>query len=56
MIVARLMNELADFCREEYPLHGVNVITWEGFIFLNLAESCEPFTSAFMPLIGKFGQ
>lgn len=56
LIVAPLMNELADFCHEDYPLHQVNVITWEGFIFLNLSQSPEPFTSAFAPLIGKFRQ
>lgn len=50
------MNELTDFCRDDYPLHLVNVITWEGFIFLNLSQSPELFMSAFAPLIEKIRQ
>ena len=56
LIVAPLMNELTDFCQDNYPLHQVNVITWEGFIFLNLSQSPEPFTSIFAPLNRKFQQ
>ncbi|OKH30724.1 hypothetical protein NIES2119_30450 [[Phormidium ambiguum] IAM M-71] len=37
-------------------VHLVNVITWEGFIFLNLSQSPEPFTSVLPSLIGKFRQ
>ncbi|MCL1463199.1 aromatic ring-hydroxylating oxygenase subunit alpha [Argonema galeatum] len=54
--VAPLMNELDDFNQQDYPLHRVSVATWSGFLFLNLAESPEPFATAFGPILDKFAQ
>lgn len=52
--VAPLMNEVEGFNREDYPLKAVAIATWEGFLFLNLSSSPEPFETAFAPLIGRF--
>ena len=32
------------------------VATWEGFLFINLAEDPEPFEQAFEPLLGRFSR
>jgi glycine betaine catabolism A len=53
---APLMNEVDDFCKEDYPLHPIALEKWEGFFFINLAPNPEPFATAFAPLIGKFTQ
>jgi Rieske 2Fe-2S family protein len=52
--VAPLMNEVEGFNREDYPLKAVAIATWEGFLFLNLSSSPEPFETAFAPLIDRF--
>src|SRR6267142_4538243 len=31
------MNEVPGFEKADYPLHGVTLATWEGFVFVNLA-------------------
>lgn len=55
LIGAPFMEEVESFCREEYPLKSVSVATWEGCIFLNLAEEPQPFEQAFSELMGRFG-
>jgi phenylpropionate dioxygenase-like ring-hydroxylating dioxygenase large terminal subunit len=54
LIGAPLMKDVEDFNREQYPLHALALQLWEGFIFLNMAESPEPFGQAFAPLADKF--
>lgn len=54
LIGAPLMKEVEDFNKEEFPLHAVHLKVWEGFIFLNLANSPEPFEQVFAPLFDKF--
>jgi Rieske 2Fe-2S family protein len=56
LIGAPLMDELEDFDKTDYPLAGVALAEWEGFLFINLGRAPEPFESAFSPLIGKFSQ
>lgn len=56
LLVAPLMNELADFQQKDYSLYSAPIVTWEGFLFINLAKSPEPFATAFAPLMGKFSQ
>lgn len=55
LIGAPLMQGVADFKRDEFPLHAVNLRLWEGFIFLNLDSSPESFEEVFAPLMNKFG-
>src|SRR5262245_5134008 len=52
--VAPNMLEVEGFDRDDYPLAGVGVAEWEGFLFVNLADDAEPFAAAFAPLLGKF--
>jgi Rieske 2Fe-2S family protein len=54
LIGAPLMKDVADFNKEEYPLHAVNLYVWQGFIFLNLASSPQPFEQVFQPVLDKF--
>jgi len=48
--------ELEGFDKADYPLIQAHVATWEGFLFINLADEPEPFAEAFAPLIGRVGQ
>jgi Rieske 2Fe-2S family protein len=54
LLAARYMQQTKGFDKRDYPLHGVALAEWEGFLFLNLALEPEPFEHAFAPLIGKF--
>jgi Phenylpropionate dioxygenase and related ring-hydroxylating dioxygenases, large terminal subunit len=48
------MDEVQGFNKADYPLHGVNLALWEGFIFVNLARVSAPLEKWFAPLAGKF--
>lgn len=54
LLAARMMHDVADFERSEYPLYPVAVAEWEGFLFLNLSKQPRPFAEAFAPLFGRF--
>ncbi len=54
LIGATLMQGAEDFKKEDYPLKSVNLRIWEGFIFLNLSKSPEPFEQAFDAVLSKF--
>jgi len=54
LIGASLMRDVEDFDKDDYPLHPVNLHVWQGFIFLNFAESPESFDSNFAPVLDKF--
>ncbi len=48
--------DIENFNKGDWPLFPVAVATWEGFLFLNLAEHPEPFEQAAEPLIGRFSR
>jgi Rieske 2Fe-2S family protein len=48
------MDGVPGFNKADYSLHAVNLALWEGFIFVNLAESPTPLEEWFAPLAGKF--
>ncbi|HZI64443.1 MAG TPA: aromatic ring-hydroxylating dioxygenase subunit alpha [Thermoanaerobaculia bacterium] len=48
------MTDVSGFDRADYPLHPVALAEWQGFLFLNLAASPEPFAEALRPLQGRF--
>jgi Rieske 2Fe-2S family protein len=48
------MDEVLGFDKADYSLHAVNLALWEGFIFVNLADSPAPLAEWFAPLAGKF--
>ena len=50
------MDEVEDFDKAAYPLHGASIGSWEGFLFVNLASDHEPFEQAFAPLAGRFAR
>ena len=52
--VARNMSDVAGFDRADYPLKEAGVALWDGFIFVNLAQTAADFQHAFAPLIGRF--
>jgi len=54
LIGAPLMKDVVDFNKEDYPLHAVYMYVWQGFIFLNLDKSAQPFDQAFRPVLDKF--
>ena len=54
LIGAPHMDEVPGFDKADYSLHPVNLALWEGFIFVNLADSPTPLESWFAPLAGKF--
>jgi Rieske 2Fe-2S family protein len=48
------MQGVAGFDRSDWPLHGVALAEWRGFLFVNLAAEPVPFAQALVPLQGKF--
>jgi Rieske 2Fe-2S family protein len=54
--VARNMNDVPGFERENYPLGEAAVALLDGFVFINLAADPVPFEEQFAPLIGRFSR
>jgi glycine betaine catabolism A len=54
LIGAPHMDEVPGFNKADYPLNAVNLGVWEGFIFVNLADTPEPLDEWFAPLATKF--
>src|SRR6202171_4616067 len=63
LIGAPHMDDVPGFNKAEYSLHAVNLALWEGFIFVNRAETRDasterggyiPLEQWFAPLAGKF--
>jgi Rieske 2Fe-2S family protein len=56
LIGAPHMDETPGFNKAEYPLKPARLGLWEGFIFVNLADSPTPLEEWFAPLAGKFSR
>ena len=54
LIGAPHMDDVPGFNKADYSLHPVHLGLWEGFIFVNLADSPIPLDEWFAPLAGKF--
>jgi Rieske 2Fe-2S family protein len=54
LIGAPHMDQVPGFDKADYPLHAVNLALWEGFIFVNLADSPTPLEEVFVPFAAKF--
>src|ERR671922_2654896 len=54
LIGAPHMQEVAGFDKKDYSLFSVALHEWEGFIFINMAPSPEPFEKVYAPLFGRF--
>jgi Rieske 2Fe-2S family protein len=48
------MAGLAEFDKKDYPLHEAAVSEWEGFIFINLSRSPEPFEASWGTMFDRF--
>lgn len=46
--------EIEGFDKADWPLRQAHVATWEGFVFVNLADQPVPFASAYAPLASRF--
>lgn len=49
-------NEIEGFNKADYPLRRVGIESWEGFLFINLADQPEPFSQAYERLLGRFSR
>jgi Rieske 2Fe-2S family protein len=47
--------EQPDFCRENYPLHGIPAEIWDGHLFVNLGRNAAPLGAQLADLRDKFG-
>jgi len=56
LIGAPSMEGTEGFDRADFPLHAANVATWEGFLFVNLAATPEPFEKAFDSILDRFAR
>ena len=56
LIGAPSSGDIEGFSKADYPLHRVPVESWEGFLFINLADEPEPFELAYQRLIGRFSR
>lgn len=56
LLAAPSSDDIEGFRKGDYALHPVAVATWEGFLFINLAEDPEPFHEAYAALIGRFAR
>ncbi len=56
LIGAPNMKEVRAFRMEDHPLREARVGTWEGNIFLTLAENPGPLEAALAPLVQRFGR
>jgi glycine betaine catabolism A len=54
LVGAPHMDSVPGFDKADYSLNAVNLALWEGFIFVNLADSPTPLEEWFAPLAGKF--
>lgn len=50
------MDDTPGFAKRDYPLHEAAVATWEGFIFVNLADDPAPFAEFFAPVAQRFAR
>ena len=56
LVGAPLMDEVENFSKADYPLMKVHLVTWEGFLFVNLSPQPAPFETSYEPFIGKFSR
>jgi Rieske 2Fe-2S family protein len=56
LVGAPSTTDMADFRREDWPLHALPVAEWEGFLFVSLDPHPEPFASAWAPLLHRFAR
>jgi Rieske 2Fe-2S family protein len=56
LIGAPHMQDVSGFDKKDYSLFSVALQEWEGFVFINMARSPEPFEKVYAPLFGRFAR
>jgi glycine betaine catabolism A len=56
LVGAPSMDGTPGFDKGEFPLHKVNIANWEGFLFVDLAATPEPFEETFAPILDRFAR
>jgi len=56
LIGAPSADTIEGFDKADWPLHPVAAATWEGFLFINLADDPEPFEEAYAPVLSRFSR
>lgn len=56
LIGAPHMQDVAGFEKQRFPLHEAAIAEWEGFVFVNVGDSPEPFAQSFAPMIGRLSR
>lgn len=56
LVAARHMDDAPGFDKADWPLRSAAIAEWDGFIFINLAATPEPFETAFAPLLNRFAE
>lgn len=54
LIGAPNMHEVRDFESRDFSLHPVDLVEWEGGIFINLSDQPTPFKETFAKVLSKF--
>jgi Rieske 2Fe-2S family protein len=50
------VGEVEDFDREDFPLHSIALDTWDGFVFVNLAEKRRPLVEQLGRVASEFAR
>jgi len=56
LIGAPSADTIEGFDKADWPLHPVASASWEGFLFINLADDPEPFEEAYAPVLSRFSR
>ena len=54
LVGAPHMQDVAEFQKDDYPLHQAAIAEWEGFLFVNIQDRPAPFETAFSDLRTRF--
>jgi len=54
LVAAPHMEEVPQFCRDEWPLHAVATDVWDGHVFVNLAREPKPLADQLGAIVERF--
>jgi Rieske 2Fe-2S family protein len=50
------MQDVEGFDKREFPLHAAAVAEWDGFVFVNVDDDCQPFDEWFAPMLHRLAR
>jgi Rieske 2Fe-2S family protein len=56
LVGAPTMQDVPGFEKGDFPLHEAALAEWEGFLFVNVGENPEPFTTAWKTVLDRFAR